>query len=124
MRFGKAAALLIASGVLFGPVKSHAQTEGPIVIVCAWSPASQSVVTLDLAGKTVSDEARQANPGGSPFTSVHAGTITQVTPQQIDWVERDGTFMYSLNRFTLDLHLAATTGGASDASCRKQEKQL
>ena len=123
MRFGKAAVLLIASSVLLEPLKSHAQTAEPIVIVCAWSPQSQSVVTLDLAG----EDGQRRSPAGKPRRDQSRGfreTSLQITAQQIDWVERNNTFMYSLNRFTLNLHLAATTGGSSDASCRKQEKQV
>jgi hypothetical protein len=74
-----AAAALIASCALLEP--SRAQTAEQVVIVCTWSPQSHSVVTLDLAGKTVSDEARQENPGGSAITSVREGTITQITAQ-------------------------------------------
>ena len=119
--FGVAA---IAACALIAPAKSYAQADQPIVMTCVYYTRHQTY-TLDLARKTVEEEAYDER---APQQLVRiAGTITQITNQEIVWTadgDKSGS-VFTLNRFTGDLFQTAPGYPASaPAHCQRQQRKF
>ncbi len=118
-------AAMITLYALLGPVKSYAQSDQVIVMVCTMSPYPfRNTYTIDLARKTV-EEVRGGLPtaNGPISEGPFPGTVTQIADQQI--LFSVGTETFTLNRYTGDLAYAVDGVSASSMwTCQKQQKQF
>lgn len=115
---------------LLAPVKSHAQSERMIVMICTFgNPVHQMTITLNLASKAVAMEVLHPNPGGSPdpIRDVDPrGTVTQITDRQITFVTLQGTinqWTHTLDRYT-GQDLVKASAWTAEWACQKQQKQF
>ncbi|HTW36517.1 MAG TPA: hypothetical protein VMD53_18000 [Rhizomicrobium sp.] len=110
----------VAFCALLAPVKSFAQTNQPVVMICANQYPGHTMLNIDLAAKTVSDSISRNNP--------HA--ITQITDQQIVWTYSDGEIFrtYTLDRYTGELTVSDTVNGNPNApvtsTCQIAQKKF
>ncbi|HTW36519.1 MAG TPA: hypothetical protein VMD53_18010 [Rhizomicrobium sp.] len=121
----------VAFCALLAPVKSFAQPDQPIVMLCksVTNPSgTELMITLDMTKMTV---VVQLQLGATPL-GTRQGMVTSITDQQFAFSTPRGsqTDSYTLNRYTGDLSATSTgltsTGlnGSSPYACRKQQRQF
>ncbi|HTW36513.1 MAG TPA: hypothetical protein VMD53_17980 [Rhizomicrobium sp.] len=122
------AAMIAMRGL--APTAAHAQSDQTIVLICTYNPnpaAFRYSFTIDLQGKTVVEE-NITSPGPQPYQ----GTVTQITDQQITWIDHPigSSSTYILNRYTGQLVTRVTDGPPEaigrvvEYTCQKQQKQF
>ncbi|MGB8364400.1 MAG: hypothetical protein ACLQUZ_07670 [Rhizomicrobium sp.] len=120
-------AAIIVSSALLAPVAAYAQTDQAVVLACVndFNSAGRKTVTLDLAGKTITEE-----DFGGLFRSALQGTIVTNSDKQIVWnVEFPNTIrpeISTLSRYTLHLTVITPSNPpvTTEYTCQKQQRQF
>ncbi|HTW36516.1 MAG TPA: hypothetical protein VMD53_17995 [Rhizomicrobium sp.] len=126
------AVMTIAACALLAPVKSYAETDEAIVMVCKWdrNPALVQTLTLDMAKKAAVIEQNSPNSFVYP-----QGTVTEISDQQVIFVlptnvnDPTDTMTVTLNRYTGHLSEVSSIPSPegitiTEYTCQKQQKQF
>jgi len=131
------ASLCLAIPALAGG-QATAQTDQPVTLACRYNALVKNL-TLDTARKTVIDESRIPNPGGSPDPVVgqdsYSDPAMQVSDQSVRWSRAipagsggGPPVVFTLDRYTGTLHQTKGPGGIWPAgqdfswTCERRQK--